>query len=356
MASPEDIATRQAVYLERLKAGYVRSYASTHASLRERVRVVLQSLDISAMQDLSRRELEKVLFGLRASMMEIAAPALTEFLETKMPELANLWAALEVSTLAANIAGNPVFAAPTAKLAYQAALTSPVQATGELLAGFVGDWAASDAVRVSNVVRNGWAQSKTLQEMVREVVGTKKANYADGILDISRRHASTVIHTATQHTANAAKMKVWEDNSDIIKKYKWISTLDRRTTTQCKSLDGREFEAGKGPMPPIHPNCRSITIAVLPKGLEWLDEGATRASSGPTAGDAKADENYYDWLKRQPADFQDTALGNTRAKLFRDGGLTPDKFAELNLSRNFQPLTIAEMRDIMPDAFKRAGL
>lgn len=356
MASPEDIATRQAVYLERLKAGYVKSYASTHASLRERVRIVLQSLDISNMQDLSRRELEKVLFGLRSSMMEISAPALTEFLEERLPEVANLWAALEATTLAANIAGAPVFAAPTAKLAYQAALTSPIQATGELLAGFVGDWAASDAVRVSNVVRNGWAQGRTLQQMVSEVVGTKKAKYADGILDISRRHAATVINTATAHTANAAKQATWEANSDIIKKYKWISTLDRRTTTQCKSLDGQEFEAGKGPVPPIHPNCRSITIAVLPKGLEWLDEGATRASSGPTAGDAKASENYYDWLKRQPADFQDTALGGQRAKLFRDGGLTPDKFAALNIGRDFEPLTLSQMRDIMPDAFKRAGL
>jgi SPP1 gp7 family putative phage head morphogenesis protein len=209
---------------------------------------------------------------------------------------------------------------------------------------------------VGNTVRNGWAQGKTLSQMVREVIGTKAGGYKDGILETSRRAASTVIHTATQHVANAARQSVWEANGDIVEKYQWVSTLDRRTTQQCKSLDGRQFEPGKGPMPPIHPNCRSTTIAVLGKEWDWLDEGGTRASSGPNPGYVPAGESYYDWLKKQPEGFQKVALGPTRAKLFADGGLTPDRFAELNLGRDFEPLTLSEMRLIEPEAFKRAGL
>jgi SPP1 gp7 family putative phage head morphogenesis protein len=193
-------------------------------------------------------------------------------------------------------------------------------------------------------------------QMIREATGTKAKGYKDGFLDVSRQHAGTVINTATQHVANAARMDVWERNGDIVEKYQWLSTLDRRTTQQCKSLDGRTFEAGKGPMPPIHPNCRSTTVAVLGKEFDFLDEGATRASSGPNPGYVDANDNYYDWLKNQPATFQETALGATRAKLFRDGGLTPDRFAELNLGRDFEALTLSEMRKIEPEAFKRAGL
>jgi SPP1 gp7 family putative phage head morphogenesis protein len=356
MATPIDIATRQQVYLERLKAGYLRNWSGAQASLRERVRIVMAALDIENLQELDRRELQKVLIGLRSAMVEVTAPVMSAFLDERMPELASLSAALEVTALASLVANPPRFNMPTAKLAYQAALENPVQATGELLRSMVEDWPIRDAMRVSNVVQRGWGQGRTLSDMIREVVGTKRNGYKDGILDISRQHAGTVINTATQHVANAARMKVWEDNGDIVKRYQWVSTLDRRTTQQCKSLDGRTFEAGKGPMPPIHPNCRSTTVAVLGSEWDFLDAGATRASSGPNPGYVPADESYYEWLGKQPTGFQNVALGPTRGQLFRDGGLTAERFAELNLGRDFEPLTLAEMRAIEPEAFKRAGL
>lgn len=355
MASPIDLATRQQVYLERLKAGFVGRWQPTQENLRRRIREVMGALEIDTMQDLTRRQLQRVLADLRNAHLSVTGPAMSEFL-AEMPGLAAFAAGLEISGLSSLVATPPRFNAPTARLAYQAALENPVQATGELLADMVGNWPALDALRVSNVVQKGWGQGRTLQQMIREVCGSKAGGWKDGILDISRKNAGTVIHTATQHVANAARMDVWERNADLVKKYQWISTLDRRTTQQCKSLDGRTFEPGKGPMPPIHPNCRSTTVAVLGSEWDFLDAGATRASSGPNAGYVDAGLDYYDWLKQQPETFQQVALGPMRAKLFRDGGLTPDRFAELNLGRNFEPLTLAEMRAIEPEAFKKAGL
>jgi SPP1 gp7 family putative phage head morphogenesis protein len=355
MATPIDLANRQQVYLERLKAGYIKQWGPVQENLRRRVREVLGALEIENLQELDRRELQKVLNGLRAAQLEVTAPAMEEFIG-KLPGLAGYAAGLEIAGLASLVANPPRFNAPTARLAYQAALDNPVQASGQMLANMVKEWPANDALRVSNLVQKGWGQGKTLMQMIREATGTKRNGYKDGFLEVSRQHAGTVINTATQHVANAARMDVWERNADIVQKYQWLSTLDRRTTQQCKSLDGRTFEPGKGPMPPIHPNCRSTTVAVLGPEFDFLDEGATRASSGPTPGYVDANENYYDWLKQQPSTFQDTALGKTRAKLFRDGGLTPDRFAELNLGRDFEALTLAEMRAIEPDAFKLAGL
>ncbi len=355
MATPIDIANRQQVYLERLKRGYVNRWDTTQRNLRRRYREVLSALEITNLQDLNRKELQKVLVELRAAMVGVTAPALTSFLE-EMPELAQFAANLEVTGLVSTLANPPRFNMPTAKLAYQAALNNPVQATGELLSSFVSDWPKADALRVSNLVQKGWAQGKTLNEMISEAVGTKSNKYRDGFLDVSRRHAGTVINTSTQHVANAARMDVWERNGDIVQRYQWLSTLDRRTTQQCQSLDGMTFEAGKGPMPPIHPNCRSTTVAVLDSKYDFLDKGATRASSGPNAGYVDANQNYYDWLKKQPKDFQDIAIGPQRGQLFRDGGLTPTEFARLNLGRDFEALTLAEMRKIEPKAFMRAGL
>ncbi|MNR66542.1 hypothetical protein D3C85_1900820 [compost metagenome] len=70
----------------------------------------------------------------------------------------------------------------------------------------------------------------------------------------------------------------------------------------------------------------------------------------------RADLSYYNWLKQQPASFQDRAIGPVRAKLFREGGLSIERFAELQLDRNFSPLTLAQMKAIEPLAFERAGL
>jgi hypothetical protein len=87
--------------------------------------------------------------------------------------------------------------------------------------------------------------------------------------------------------------------------------------------------------------------------LDFLDEGATRASKG---GQVDQRLTYYDWLKRQDAAFQNEILGPARGDLFRNGGLSSDQFAALQLDKLFQPRTLAEMKQLEPLAFKKAGI
>ncbi|MEX5734664.1 hypothetical protein [Providencia hangzhouensis] len=67
-------------------------------------------------------------------------------------------------------------------------------------------------------------------------------------------------------------------------------------------------------------------------------------------------EENYEWLTRQPAKRQDLILGPTRGKLFRDGGLSPERFAQLQLHKNFKPMTLKDMQKLAPEAFERAGI
>jgi hypothetical protein len=94
-------------------------------------------------------------------------------------------------------------------------------------------------------------------------------------------------------------------------------------------------------------------VAELDSRFDFLDEGATRSSA---TGYVDGDLSYYDWLKTQPTAFQDSAIGPTRGKLLRSGGLTAEEFARLNLGRNFEPLTLEAMRKLEPAAFERAGV
>jgi len=80
---------------------------------------------------------------------------------------------------------------------------------------------------------------------------------------------------------------------------------------------------------------------------------ATRPAEG---GPVRANTSYYAWLKRQPRGFQEEVLGKTRAMLFREGGLSAQQFADLNLDRKFKPRTLDEMRRLRPVVFDRAGV
>ena len=184
--------------------------------------------------------------------------------------------------------------------------------------------------------------------MIRAIRGTRANKYKDGLLAITSRNAEAVVRTSMQHVANGARMEMWAANDELIDGYRWVSTLDGRTSVQCRSLDGQTFRLGKGPTPPIHIRCRSTTIPEI-KGVELGD--TTRASKD---GPVSASDSYYDWLKKQPDAFQDDVLGPERGKLLRDGGLTAKRFSELQLDKNFRPMTLAEMRKKEPLAFEKA--
>jgi hypothetical protein len=135
-------------------------------------------------------------------------------------------------------------------------------------------------------------------------------------------------------------------------------------------MSDRVFPIDEGPRPPLHINCRSTTVAVLDDRYKFLDEGATQSARDPITGKVEsvpAGQSYYGWLKTQPAAVQDSIIGPTRGKLLRDGGLSAQRFSELSLGKNFQPLTLygrdlpgggreMGMIDLEPTAFIKAGL
>ena len=126
----------------------------------------------------------------------------------------------------------------------------------------------------------------------------------------------------------------------------------------CQSLDGQRFDLGEGPLAPAHPNCRSTVVPVT-KTFRELGIDIPGMSEGDRAnvdGPVPARLTYFEWLKTQPESFIEAALGPTRAKLFVDGGISAQAFAKLQLGRNFEPLTIEEMRAKAPKVFERAGV
>jgi len=229
---------------------------------------------------------------------------------------------------------------------------------GKLLEGIVRDWSDRTVEKVNGAITAGYYQGKTTAAIVKDVIGTG-ANFTGGTLAQVKRDTEGLVRTSLQHAANQARQETWNQNSDIVKGVRIFATLDAKTSTICRSLDGQVFPLEEGPRPPFHINCRTTTVAALDSRFKVLDEDATRSARDPETGEVykvDSDQSYYSWLKGQPPNVQDSIIGPTRGKLLRDGGLTSKRFAELQLSKNFKPMTLAEMKAIEPVAFEKAGL
>lgn len=228
---------------------------------------------------------------------------------------------------------------------------------GSLLKPFVQDWAAAERKAVTGAIRRGVFEGRTNAQIVQTIRGTSANRFQDGLLDITARNARTIVHTAVQHVSTQARQATFDENEDIVVGSQWISTLDSKTCQACRSLDKRVFKKGKGPRSPIHPFCRCTMVPALAKEFAFLMRDGTRASAGAAGGrQVSADLDYYQWLKTQPKSFIDIALGRKRSRLFVDGGLSPERFAALQLDRTWAPLTLEAMRALEPVAFERAGL
>ncbi len=353
MTSITSLATRQQVMLERLKAGEVKKLT---AFLKQAADVIRRRLSQGELTDMERGRAELQLQTIRTELTAIYGKA-GQTMTDGMKDYADFAGGYETRALDAVLIQGVDVVTPSANQIYAAAIARPMTSgnTATLLEPFISEWSSRSVTAIENTVRQGFFEGRTNQQIVKDIIGTKANGYQDGIIDVTRRSAETVVRTSIQHLAQVARNEVYSANADIVARYEWVSTLDARTTPQCQALDSREFEIGKGPLPPLHPNCRSSTVPVINNKYirETLRQGETRASAD---GPVPANMSYYEWLKTQPVDFQNEAIGPVRAQLLRDGGLSAQRFQELQLGRNFEPLTLDEMKKLEPVAFNRAGL
>jgi SPP1 gp7 family putative phage head morphogenesis protein len=356
MTSLYDLSVSNQVLLERLKADQDKVFSPY---LQEIDRLVRLRLSEEGGIIETKRALDAIIRDINAGQLDIYDRYTNEFI-VFLEELAVDQSEFEVESIAENVTVSIAIPDQDPVLsALRNGVMSVENYNGKpLLLPFIKDFTDKQIQLVNTAIQQGYSQGQTVDQITRRIRGSKANKFRDGDLARVDRSNRAMVHTTMQHASSMGRESVWRKNKDIINKYQWLSTLDSRTTNVCRSLDLREFVIGKGPLPPIHVNCRSTTVPVVDKRFSLLaDEEGDRPSVGAQGAQVVGgDETYYQWLKRQPASFQDAAIGPTRAKLLRDGGIGSEEFAKLNLNKNFEPLTLAEMRRIRPDIFTNAGI
>ena len=355
----QDRQIRHSIFLERYKTQTVFKLIA-----------LLNRVDDDIIGQIARRNLTEIteerLNGLLANLRTLNAQAyaaVEDELKAELQEFAKYEASWQASLLAETIVVQVGVTRPDLRSIYAVVNARPFQ--GRLLKEWSESLEAGRMARIRDQIRIGMVEGQTTDEIVRRVRGTRARNFKDGILDISRRDAATVVRTAVGHTAAVARDEVYSQNSDLLKGIQWSATLDGRTTMPCRVRDNKLYTpdthkpinhsvpwlAGPGR---LHFQCRSVGVPVTKSWRELgidIDDAppGTRASMN---GQLPEDTSYGDWLKKQPASFQDEVLGRDKGKLFRRGGLEIEKFAD----RRGNELTLDQLREREPAAFERAGL
>jgi SPP1 gp7 family putative phage head morphogenesis protein len=195
---------------------------------------------------------------------------------------------------------------------------------GEVLTKAFRGVAVDQAERFSQVVRNGLLTGETTPSIAKRLIGnlqfgeeakTVRQLVAAGgqATAVADNQVMALVRTSINQVANSASQQVYEANQDITKKYRYVATLDSRTSSICAALDGREFEYGKGPMPPQHFNCRSTTVPIIDPDILPPSTIAKRASAD---GPVPINTSYGQWLKDQPLKTQQDVLGPSKVPYF----------------------------------------
>ena len=255
--------------------------------------------------------------------------------------------------------------------------SQPLQ--GKVLKEWMEKAKRSDVDGLVTQAKAGIIQGKTPIEVTREIMGSRSEEFADGIAKKkAQRDVQTLVRTITNGVQNEAKQALYEANADIIAQEQFVATLDARTTLQCGVNDNKVFERGKGPMPPLHFNCRSLRVPYLdpdllgdrafdpstektlvkayaekngltgiktrddlPRGTKGDFDKFARQRRRELIGQVPATTSYQEWLKKQSSDFQDEVLGKAKAAMLRNGDITLDKF----VSRDGEPLTLKQLKE-----------
>ncbi len=151
--------------------------------------------------------------------------------------------------------------------------------------------AKSNATKVRGIILAEYASGSSMPTIVskfRPYMTTK-----------SKQHIRTVTRTLLTEASSKAQQEFYSDNSNVIDGYMYSAVLDSSTSRLCASLDGKRFKTRRAwYTPPLHPNCRSMLIAV-PDGYE-VGQRPIVLKDGTVEVVKDKNFTYADALKRYP--------------------------------------------------------
>lgn len=184
----------------------------------------------------------------------------------------------------------------------------------DVQAAIATNWAGS------NYSKRVWKNTKKLAESLEEVI-TQGLMTGQSIRDmelalearvVSERYKiNRIIRTEVNHCCNQGTLMSYKAAGT--RRYIFLATLDMRTSSICRSLDKDVFFVSKAEVgvnfPPMHPNCRSTTMAYPEDGI-FPKERTARDSETNKNIHVPFDMSYAQWYRKYVLEKKD--VDNTK--------------------------------------------
>ncbi|MDQ0492758.1 minor capsid protein [Paenibacillus brasilensis] len=138
-------------------------------------------------------------------------------------------------------------------------------------------------------------QTVLTQGMIRGDTPDKMINALSDRMGVSRSAAARIIQTESAYFAGQSRMDAYKELG--VEQYKFTATLDKRTSSICRHMDGEVFALSEAEVgvnyPPLHAHCRSTTI---PYYEDNVQERIARDEDGKNQA-VPGDMTYSEWAK-----------------------------------------------------------
>ncbi|MEK3950960.1 minor capsid protein [Paenibacillus sp. FSL H7-0703] len=138
-------------------------------------------------------------------------------------------------------------------------------------------------------------QTVLTQGMIRGDTPDKMINALSDRMGVSRSAAARIIQTESAYFAGQSRMDAYKELG--VEQYKFTATLDKRTSSICRHMDGEVFAVSEAEVgvnyPPLHAYCRSTTI---PHYEDNVQERVARGEDGKNQA-VPGDMTYEQWEK-----------------------------------------------------------
>lgn len=124
------------------------------------------------------------------------------------------------------------------------------------------------------------------------------------------RRMETMVRDQVVESHRAASLEQYAENDDILNGWMWFTAHDDRACGACLALDGRPFPTTQKQFR-AHSRCRCTPVPLV-KGFDLPER-----------------ETGEEWLKKQPAEYQDRLLGKEGGAAFRKGEVELGDFVKL---------------------------
>lgn len=174
-----------------------------------------------------------------------------------------------------------------------------------------------------------WADKKKLTDNIEQMLSQEfvrgrgpndiARDFADR-LNVSYSNAQRLIRTEINYISNKGSLQAYKDTG-IVEKYRYLATLDSRTSDICRELDGEVFEIKEAKvgvnLPPLHPYCRSTTVPHFDDDDigDLIEDRIARDDDGEGRS-VRLGENlkFFDWVDKYGSESFKKKVTAQRAK------------------------------------------